>query len=89
MELNENPLLGGGNALVPFPRLYLTSGFDQVKGNNVPLGVGANANFVEKFETKNGLALKDDPSYNPQEPFINRDPRFYNAILFGFGFFRK
>ncbi|MEO9570134.1 MAG: RagB/SusD family nutrient uptake outer membrane protein, partial [Polaribacter sp.] len=81
MEVNDNTA-GGGGTLVPLPRTYLTVGFDIVKGNNGPLNIGATANFVAKFETKNGLAIEDDPSYNPQEPFINRDPRFYNAILY-------
>lgn len=81
MEYNEF-VFGFGGRLVPFPRLYLTAGFDIVKGNNNPMNIGATANFVEKFETKNGLAIEDDPSYNNQEPFINRDPRFYNAILY-------
>lgn len=81
MEVNDFTA-GFGGQLVPFPRTYLTSGFDIVKGNNNPSNIGALPNFVEKFETKSGLAIEDDPSYNPQEPFINRDPRFYNNILF-------
>ncbi|GAA3638485.1 RagB/SusD family nutrient uptake outer membrane protein [Flavivirga jejuensis] len=80
MEVNDNTIGNGG--LVPLPRTYLTSGYDIVKGNFNPMNIGATANFVEKFETKNGLAIEDDPSYNDQEPFINRDPRFYNAILY-------
>ena len=81
MEFNDNTA-GGGGTLVPLPRTYLTVGFDIAKGNNGPINIGATANFVAKFETKNGLAIEDDPSYNSQEPFINRDPRFYNAILY-------
>lgn len=81
MELNI-ATFGFGGTLVPFPRTYLTSGFDIVKGNNAPMNIGATANFVDKFETKNGLDINDDPTYNDQEPFINRDPRFYNNILF-------
>lgn len=81
MEVNDFTA-GGGGTLVPLPRTYLTSGFDIVKGNNNPSNIGALANFIKKFETKSGLTIEDDPSYNPQEPFINRDPRFYNAILF-------
>ena len=81
MEVNQK-FFGYGAIVNPTPRLALTTGFDIMKGNNSPMNIGALANFVEKFETKNGLAIKDDPSYNPQEPFINRDPRFYNAILF-------
>lgn len=66
----------------PTPRIGLTCGFDIIKGNNTPVNIGALPAFVAKFETKNGLAIEDDPTYNDQNPFINRDPRFYNAILF-------
>ncbi|GAF01627.1 SusD family protein [Saccharicrinis fermentans DSM 9555 = JCM 21142] len=76
---NKLPVING---VLGFPSTALTNGFTFMKGNQKPMGIGATANFVEKFETKNGLAIEDDPSYNPQEPFINRDPRFYNNILF-------
>lgn len=40
-------------------------------------------NAVERFEMKaTGLLPKDDPSYNPQNPFVGRDPRFYDCILY-------
>ncbi|HLR24568.1 MAG TPA: RagB/SusD family nutrient uptake outer membrane protein [Fodinibius sp.] len=39
-------------------------------------------NQVDAYETKNGLLPKDDPSYNPQNPWVNRDPRFYDTILY-------
>lgn len=81
MEVNED-ISVFGSKLHPMPRLGLTAGFDIIKGNGNPMGIGAIQGFVEKFETKNGLAIEDDPTYNPQEPFINRDPRFYNTILF-------
>lgn len=38
-------------------------------------------NLVEDYETTNGLLPKDDPEYNPQNPYANRDPRFYATIL--------
>ncbi len=81
MEINDNFDLSGG-IVNPVPSLSKTNGFNIIKGNTFPQAIGATANFVEKFETKNGLAIEDDPSYNSQEPFINRDPRFYNAILY-------
>lgn len=37
---------------------------------------------VDAYETKNGLLPKDDPSYDPQHPYVNRDPRFYASILY-------
>lgn len=45
-------------------------------------GYGPSQNIVDKFETLNGLAIKDDPQYDEQNPYVNRDPRFYHNILF-------
>ena len=81
MEANQKFFTYSG-ILNPTPRLSLTVGFDIMKFNNSPMNIGALANFIDKFETKNGLAIEDDPSYNSQDPFVNRDPRFYNNILF-------
>ncbi|NDP20494.1 MAG: RagB/SusD family nutrient uptake outer membrane protein [Paludibacter sp.] len=41
--------------------------------------------FINRtFGTANGLACSEDPSYNPQREFDNRDPRFYiNHIIDG------
>ena len=80
-EVNQKFFVFGA-IVSPTPRHTLTAGWDHLRGNGSPMSIGALANFVDKFETKNGLAITDDPNYNPQEPFINRDPRFYNAILF-------
>lgn len=37
---------------------------------------------VEAYETINGLSIKDDPSYNFDKFWLNRDPRFYATILY-------
>lgn len=39
-------------------------------------------NIVDSFEMVSGKLPKDDPSYNPQNPYVNRDPRFYATILY-------
>ena len=39
-------------------------------------------NFVDLFETKNGLPINQDPTYNDQDPYTNRDPRFYYDIIY-------
>jgi hypothetical protein len=39
-------------------------------------------NIVDDYETLNGKLPTNDPSYNPQNPYANRDPRFYATILF-------
>ena len=53
-----------------------------------PPGSGGRANsgplhnLVAHYETLNGLLPENDPSYNLQDPFVNRDPRFYASILY-------
>jgi len=37
---------------------------------------------VEAYETLNGLSIKDDPSYDFNKFWLNRDPRFYATILY-------
>jgi len=40
------------------------------------------ASYVEKFEMENGYPIKDPESgYDPNNPWKNRDPRFYYNIL--------
>lgn len=39
-------------------------------------------NVVDDYETTNGLQPEDDPAYDPQNPYVNRDPRFYASILY-------
>lgn len=45
-------------------------------------------NFVDAYETINGLAIEDDPGYDPSNPYANRDPRlsqtlFYQGMAWG------
>lgn len=39
-------------------------------------------NLVDDYETVNGLLPENDPEYDPQNPYVNRDPRFYATILY-------
>ena len=39
-------------------------------------------NIVADYEMKNGLLPANDPAYDPQNPYVNRDPRFYASILY-------
>ena len=45
-------------------------------------GFSPSANIVDMFETENGLPISDDPNYDPQNPYVGRDPRFYHSIIF-------
>lgn len=38
-------------------------------------------NLVDAYETLKGLPIDQDPSYDPQNPYVNRDPRFEQTIL--------
>lgn len=39
-------------------------------------------NLVDAYETVRGILPKDDPDYDPQNPYIERDPRFYETVLY-------
>lgn len=39
-------------------------------------------NLISEYETVTGKLPKDDPLYDPQNPYLNRDPRFYATILY-------
>lgn len=45
-------------------------------------GFSPTANIVDLFETKQGFAIQDDPDFDSQDPYVDRDPRFYQSILF-------
>ncbi len=38
-------------------------------------------NLVDCYETINGLPIDKDPTYDPQNPYVNRDPRFSQTIF--------
>ncbi len=44
-------------------------------------------NAVDWFETADGYAIEDAPptSYDPQDPYVNRDPRLYESIYYNDG----
>ena len=38
--------------------------------------------MLNSYETKNGLTIDEDPTYNPENPFVGRDPRLRATILY-------
>ncbi|HEY3403141.1 MAG TPA: RagB/SusD family nutrient uptake outer membrane protein [Ohtaekwangia sp.] len=55
-------------------------------GRNGDRGWGSDTptqNHVDAYEMNNGLPISDGASgYDPTDPYVNRDPRFYATILF-------
>jgi hypothetical protein len=55
---------------------------------NAPLSGGAwggsmpSQNLVDEFEMTDGKLPEQSPLYNPQDPYNNRDPRFYASIYY-------
>ncbi|MDE6017637.1 MAG: RagB/SusD family nutrient uptake outer membrane protein [Muribaculaceae bacterium] len=54
---------------------------------NFPIGMngagGGNCpteNLVSAYETKNGLPIDQDPAYDPQNPYVNRDSRLAATV---------
>jgi hypothetical protein len=69
------------NSTVDFEDIYIEralfpNGFGGASMND-PL-----QNLIDDYEMLSGRLPKDDPEYNPQNPYVNRDPRFYASILF-------
>lgn len=44
--------------------------------------VNPTQSLVDAYETKNGKSITDDPTYNADKPYENRDPRFYASIIY-------
>ncbi|UAY55243.1 RagB/SusD family nutrient uptake outer membrane protein [Arachidicoccus terrestris] len=44
--------------------------------------VNPTQSLVDAYETKNGKSITDDPAYNADKPYENRDPRFYASIIY-------
>ncbi|MHA4809536.1 RagB/SusD family nutrient uptake outer membrane protein [Flavitalea flava] len=44
--------------------------------------VSPTQDLVDEFETTNGLMINNDPSYDPNNPYANRDPRLSNSIIY-------
>ncbi len=53
-----------------------------IASGGVIQGFSPSSNIVDLFETTNGLSIADDPAFNAQNPYVDRDPRFYHSILF-------
>ncbi len=54
---------------------------------NFPIGMangqGGNCpteNLVSAYETKNGLPISEDPTYDPKNPYANRDSRLAATV---------
>ncbi|SHE64504.1 Starch-binding associating with outer membrane [Fodinibius roseus] len=44
--------------------------------------VSGTYDMVEAYETMNGLPISEDPTYDPDNPFENRDPRLEKSLLY-------
>ncbi|MBN9298224.1 MAG: RagB/SusD family nutrient uptake outer membrane protein [Filimonas sp.] len=44
--------------------------------------VNPTQSIVDAYETKNGKPISQDPTYNPDKPYDNRDPRFYASVIY-------
>jgi hypothetical protein len=54
-------------------------------GGNVPL-----QNLVDDYEMKDGTRITDaNTTYDPRNPYLNRDPRFYATILYNGATYRN
>jgi starch-binding outer membrane protein, SusD/RagB family len=78
------------NSEIIWNRLYNNSLFleSRIEQSHFPNGYFGYAhthplqNIVDDYEMLSGILPKDDPTYDPQNPYVNRDPRFYECILY-------
>ncbi|MEP3390349.1 MAG: RagB/SusD family nutrient uptake outer membrane protein [Reichenbachiella sp.] len=62
---------------IPIEKMNAPNGYGGW-GGNCPM-----QNFVDDFEMTNGLAIDEAGSgYDDQDPYTNRDPRFYASVLY-------
>lgn len=73
---------GGGSWKRHTCNIAFWSGPAYLHNQTFVTGLVPNQNFVELFETQNGMSIDDDPTFNEQNPYINRDPRFYNSVVY-------
>jgi starch-binding outer membrane protein, SusD/RagB family len=87
--LASNTAINGGTEVIMNPTVYLrgrTGASTVLEYIPIPLG-GSNTetpthNYVKNYGMANGLPI-DDPNsgFNPNDPWINREPRFYKDII--------
>lgn len=44
--------------------------------------VSPTQDMVDEYETTNGLPINNDPSYDPNNPYANRDPRLSMSVIY-------
>jgi len=78
MRVNSEYLFQANRGLNrDFESLFLPSSRSGSYASNVT------QNMVDAYGTADGLAITDPASkYNPQNPYVNRDPRFYNSVIY-------
>ncbi|MDB5155438.1 MAG: hypothetical protein JWR50_145 [Mucilaginibacter sp.] len=88
--------IGGANNEIIFGRYYSTANATNIGFYSGPQGNGGynqrqpTQNLVDAYEMTNGVipvingAVNPDPNnhYDPNNPYVNRDPRFYASILY-------
>jgi hypothetical protein len=87
---------GAANSEIIFGKFFSTANSHNVGFFSAPLGSGGadqrapTQNLVDAYEMTNGVipvingAVNPDPAntYNPANPYVNRDPRFYASVLY-------
>jgi hypothetical protein len=76
------------NSEVIFTTEHVKPGYSMWFGAYMSNGYGGwssivpTKDLVDAYETKNGLTTDEDPDFNPENPYVNRDPRLRATILY-------
>ncbi len=88
-EAKELIFAGSGGSHVGTTIAFMAAGIPRPIGQSASGNDNATHNFIHNnFGMANGLSIEDDlsgaygtPTYNPDRPFDNRDPRFYEWVF--------
>ncbi|RZJ92199.1 MAG: RagB/SusD family nutrient uptake outer membrane protein [Chryseobacterium sp.] len=92
----HNLFISGNNSEIIFAKFFSTTYSNNIGYFSGPQGNGGLAqraptqNLVDAYEMTNGIipvingVVNSDPAngYNPANPYVNRDPRFYASVLY-------
>jgi hypothetical protein len=76
------------NSEVIFTTEHVKPGYTMWFGAYMSNGYGGWSSIVptkdlaDAYETKNGLTTDEDPTFDPENPYVNRDPRLKATILY-------
>lgn len=71
----------GSDNQLPFSGAQLPSMISPISGGWAGGSCALSPSFMDSYPMTDGLPITQSPLYDPENPFLNRDPRFYGTFL--------